>query len=279
MAWGGDAGMPWYPDGDAIRTERERRGLTLAELGELAKITEKTLWRLESGETGTIRPTTLVALARALDCNKEALATRAPGITSAGVPLTRPASARRTVTADDDESLSVAVAPPEAARRFSSRTLQSLSTAFRAHEHRRYAWNGRVKAQVPLSPLERFALGCDSTGIGARFVVTLGAGRASARVSLHATSARTTLELQSRLESGAPTVLTARVAVCETSDEHPTVHDPRDIEKHDFYKRWRGFTCEGFDTLVPWALVAEDVDSDELSPPRAQRSSVNGRGA
>ena len=59
--------------GTKLRRERERRALTLRELGDLAGVSSVTVWRLENETTGPTRPSTVRKLATALEVTPEAL--------------------------------------------------------------------------------------------------------------------------------------------------------------------------------------------------------------
>jgi hypothetical protein len=221
----------------------------------------------EKGETLIIRAGNLEILAAALVLNREKIAKHVRHPPNASGPQS-PRAARSQVANTRPG------AEPPSATRFSPRALQSLSTAFRVHEARRYTWICRVTSQAPLPPLERIALACVRQGIGARFVLSLGATRSRTSVTVHAIAPETTSALQACLESGASARLTVRVAVVEKSEEHATLKETRDVRMLDFHKRWRGFASHGFETPVPWALVVEEVAPSPRSrrPPGSRAS-------
>lgn len=60
------------PVGSAIRVRREALGLTKRELARRTQLNEKTIQRIEAGKRFPL-PVTLDAIARALDCDPDAL--------------------------------------------------------------------------------------------------------------------------------------------------------------------------------------------------------------
>jgi transcriptional regulator with XRE-family HTH domain len=60
--------MPWLINGAALRERREKRGLSIVKLAEKVKVWEKTLRRLETGETEKVRGENLKSIAKALGC-------------------------------------------------------------------------------------------------------------------------------------------------------------------------------------------------------------------
>lgn len=60
-------------DREALISLREAKPLTQAELGELCGISDRAVWSIENGQTVAPRPSTVRALAEALDVETEVL--------------------------------------------------------------------------------------------------------------------------------------------------------------------------------------------------------------
>ena len=242
--------MPWFPDGEAIRAARERRGLSLAALAERAGLTVAALHRLEIGRTHTIRPATLDALGKALQRDKDDLARWAR--TSSPTSRARPK-------------------PVPGPTLLTARVLANVRTAYRAHEGRLFRARGRVApAHGELSRLDRIALGCSRTGVGGRFVLMLGVGKRAQRVSVYSIAARGTLDLEQLESSGAVATLDLRLRVVETPADHPTISARNRDEagdSHYFARNWpRGFVRPEARAPVPWAFVVEAIDGRRVYP-------------
>jgi transcriptional regulator with XRE-family HTH domain len=244
--------MPWIPKGATFRAERERRGLNIATVARKAGVAEKTLQRIEQGKQQTIWPDTLRAIAQVLGCEMDRLATQ-----SHHHPRNH-AAARAAPPLEKKPSPS----PPrtERPRPLTAKALHDIRTAFRVHEKKLFVTTGRLRAQAALTATERIALGCPQ-GVGARFALARGTGRGTFRITLYTTNLATTSQLQSGLDNTDPIKVVARLVVVETSAEHPTVSENEDLDRYFFRKNWRGFSLDGEEEKVPWALVVEEPET------------------
>jgi transcriptional regulator with XRE-family HTH domain len=143
--------MAWIINHTALKAARERCGLDAGELAEGAKVTEKTIRRLERGETEFARPGTVKAIALALGCEKEA----------SGMWVDYGEGAAADGEGDIQDENGEALGP------LSPRVIEDVATAFRVYDGTRYLMTGKVVAQADLSDVERIALAV-ARGVGAR---------------------------------------------------------------------------------------------------------------
>lgn len=173
-----------------LRERREERGLTLEELARRTGYDRVTLWRIERGKSSP-RKDTLAHLAKAL------------GVTAADLAIDGAASPdRRTPErlsdlVDTERSSDVATSSlGERAPALTARALESIYTAYAAHEGERCSGRFSVKRQAPLSEAERVALGA-ARGAGARFALeTILSSGAVLDVTAHAATIETTRAVQ-----------------------------------------------------------------------------------
>ncbi|HZU84667.1 MAG TPA: hypothetical protein VE987_17175 [Polyangiaceae bacterium] len=134
-----------------------------------------------------------------------------------------------------------------------------METACRAHEGRRFLVVGRPRAQVPLTEVERIALGC-ARGAGGRFTIAPSA-KTAPRVDVFTRSVETTRALQSRRGARSAVKLSVRVLVADRGFEHPTISYEDGVPPDYFARHWRGFSRSGNKEPSLWALVVERVEA------------------